>query len=209
MLLLHIDRNHDSSWSLRPWLMMKMAGIEFAVCEHDFLDDVLEQRRQWRSFSPTSKIPVLEDGAVRVWDSLAICLYLAERHPRLWPDAAPARAWAYAAVAEMHAGFAVLRSRCPFPLQEPVITMDDGLAAEVARLDELWQQGLQAFGGDFLAGSRFTLADAFYAPVVLRLQHYGLADGMSAAAQGYMARIQDLAALREWRARPANAVPSI
>ena len=201
MLLLHIDSGRDSSWSLRPWLMMKMAGIPFAVCEHDFLDDVAEQRRQWRAFSPTAKIPVLEDGAVRVWDSLAICLYLAECHPQLWPDDATARAWAYAAVADMHAGFAALRSRCPFPLQAPAVTVDAELGAEVARLDELWQQGLQAFGGSYLAGSRFTLADAFYAPVVLRLQHYGLAGGMSTASQDYMAWIHNLPTLREWRSK--------
>ncbi|MDO4642064.1 MAG: glutathione S-transferase [Neisseria sp.] len=197
---LHIANKERSSWSLRPWLMLKMAGIEFEEELHLFLDDLAQQRQQWSSFSPNSKVPVLVDGDVTVWDSLAICLYLGERYPNIWPEDKAARIWAYSAAAEMHSGFPELRTQCDFritPVEVPLVP-DANLAAEVRRINELWQQGLTRFGGDFLAGNRFSAADAFYAPVALRLLNYGLLDYLSSDVAAYVKRIAALDAVQEW-----------
>lgn len=199
-MLLHIGDKHISSWSLRPWILLKMADIPFAEEVHAFLPDRTTQRRLWRAFSPTAQVPVLHDGELVIWDSLAICLYLGERYPQLWPDDRAARAWAYAASAEMHAGFTALRSQCGFTVHPaaPITAPDAALAADLDRLNTLWAEGLGRFGGDYLAGGRFTVPDAFYVPVVLRLHHYGLAGHLSSAAQDYLARILALPALQAW-----------
>ena len=199
-MLLHIGDKHISSWSLRPWILLKMADIPFTEEVHAFLPDRAAQRRLWRAFSPTAQVPVLHDGDLLIWDSLAICLYLGERYPQIWPDERAARAWAYAASAEMHAGFTALRSQCNFTVRPaaPITVPDTVLAADLDRLNTLWTEGLTRFGGDYLAGGRFTVADAFYAPVVLRLHHYGLADRLSPAARNYLARILALPALQAW-----------
>ena len=199
-MLLHIGDKHISSWSLRPWILLKMADIPFTEEVHAFLPDRAAQRRLWRAFSPTAQVPVLHDGDLLIWDSLAICLYLGERYPQIWPDERAARAWAYAASAEMHAGFTALRSQCNFTVRPaaPITVPDAVLAADLDRLNTLWSEGLTRFGGDYLAGGRFTVADAFYAPVVLRLHHYALADRLSPAARNYLARILALPALQAW-----------
>ena len=196
---LHIGDKEVSTWSMRPWLLLKELGVPFEVEEHRFLDDVSLQRQQWRAFSPTSKVPVLENGEIVIWDSLAICLYLAERFSGIWPQDPAARAWSYSAVAEMHSGFTALRTQCPFPVRAEKRGMTNAdLVKDVQRIEELWQQGLAQFGGGFLAGDTFSVADAFYAPVVLRLDFYGLADGMDRQVRVYMERIRNLASVREW-----------
>lgn len=199
-MLLHIGDKHISSWSLRPWILLKMADIPFTEEVHAFLPDRAAQRRIWRAFSPTAQVPVLHDGDLLIWDSLAICLYLGERYPQIWPDERAARAWVYAASAEMHAGFTASRSQCNFTVRPaaPITVPDAVLAADLDRLNTLWTEGLTRFGGDYLAGGRFTVADAFYAPVVLRLHHYALADRLSPAARDYLARILALPALQAW-----------
>lgn len=199
-MLLHIGDKHISSWSLRPWILLKMADIPFAEEVHAFLPDRTTQRRLWRAFSPTAQVPVLHDGELVIWDSLAICLYLGERYPQLWPDDRAARAWAYAASAEMHAGFTALRSQCGFTVRPaaPITAPDAALAADLDRLNTLWTEGLGRFGGDYLAGGRFTVPDAFYVPVVLRLHHYGLAGRLDPAARDYLARILALPAVQAW-----------
>ena len=199
---LHIGDKEVSTWSMRPWLLLKELGVPFEVEEHRFLDDVSLQRQQWRAFSPTSKVPVLENGEIVSWDSLAICLYLAERFSGIWPQDPAARAWSYSAVAEMHSGFTALRTQCPFPVRAEKRGMTNAdLVKDVQRIEELWQQGLAQFGGGFLAGDTFSVADAFYAPVVLRLDFYGLIGAISASSQAYMARICNLAGVKEWCAR--------
>ena len=199
-MLLHIGDKHISSWSLRPWILLKMADIPFTEEVHAFLSDRAAQRRIWREFSPTAQVPTLYDSDLVIWDSLAICLYLGERYPQIWPDDRAARAWSYAVSAEMHAGFPALRTQCNFTVRPaaPITAPDAALTAELERLNALWTEGLTRFGGDYLAGGRFTVADAFYAPVVLRLHHYALAGHLSSAAQDYLARILALPALQAW-----------
>ena len=122
-MILHIADKKQSSWSLRPWLLLRMAGVPFDEQEHAFMEDKAAQRAAWRSVSPTSKLPVLHDNGLIIWDSLAICLYLAERYPQMLPENAAARAWSYCAAAEMHAGFTELRMQCPFritPAEQPI-----------------------------------------------------------------------------------------
>ena len=144
-------------------------------------------------------MPVLVDGDTVVWDSLAIVEYVAEAHPQVWPQDKQARAWARSAAAEMHSGFGVLRSQCGFRLDEvaaPAISAD--LAAELARINQLWNEGLQRFGGPFLAGADFSAVDAFYAPVAMRLQCYQLNGCLNGAAADYAQRLLNLPAMRQW-----------
>lgn len=199
-MLLHIANKDTSSWSMRPWILMKVLGVPFEEREHDFLTDKNKQRRLWREFSPTSQVPLLIDGENTVWDSLAICLYVAERFPQALPNRDTARAWSYSAAAEMHSGFVALRTQCSFTteFQTPVKAPDEALVADLQRLDTLWQQGLSCFGGPYLAGDKFTIADAFYAPVVLRLIYFGLAEQLSTASQNYVNLIRNLPQTNEW-----------
>jgi glutathione S-transferase len=154
----------------------------------------------FRSFSPSGRVPALHDGQVVVWDSLAIAEYLAERHDGVWPKDGGARAWARSAAAEMHSGFGTLREMCSMTvgLRVKLHTIPDALAKDIVRLDDIWREGLDRFGGPFLAGKAFTAVDAFYAPVAFRVQTYGLKLG--AAAQAYAQRLLDLASMREWYA---------
>ena len=179
--LITANRNY-SSWSLRPWILMTALGLPF--------DDHIEpfaaasNYAAFRSFSPTGQVPALIDGDRTVWDSLGITLYLADRHAGVWPKDEAARAFAQCAVAEMHSGFATLRQDCPMNIGlrvEPNMH-SPALGRDIARLRELWEQGLDRFGGPFLAGKTFTAVDAFYAPVVFRIRSYGLDVGKAAQA---------------------------
>ena len=194
MYELFIANKNYSSWSLRPWVLMRACGIEFAEHMHPFGDS---NWQRFRSFSPSGKVPCLRDGETVVWDSLAIAEYLAERHP-LWPDEADARAYARCASAEMHSGFTALRQLCSMNvgLRVELNATPPALQADLQRIDELWCEGLHRFGGPYLAGPRFSVADAFFCPVAFRVQTYGLA--LSDAARGYGERLLVLAAMREW-----------
>ncbi|MGF7151353.1 glutathione S-transferase [Sphingomonas zeicaulis] len=179
--LITANRNY-SSWSLRPWVLLKALGIPFEDHIEPFTKPV--NYEAFRDFSPTGQVPVLIDGDRTIWDSLGITLYLAERHPAVWPVDEAARAWSYSAVTEMHAGFRELRNRCTMNVGVRVALPEigDALAAEIARLVELWEDGLLRFGGPWLAGPDFTAVDAFYAPVAWRVRTYGLDVGAPAAA---------------------------
>jgi glutathione S-transferase len=202
---LYIGTRRISSWSLRPWLAMKMAKLAF--------DEVLIALRQpdtkdkIKVHSPGGKVPILKiEDASRtetIWDSLAICETLAERHPgaKLWPSDAAARAQARSIVAEMHSGFPDLRRVLPMEIGErhPTPQLDDAVQAQVARIIDLWQSALAGHGkdGGFLFG-HFTIADAFYAPVVTRFETYGI--HLPPVAQAYTQRILALAPMHEWEA---------
>ena len=153
---------------------------------------------QFRRFSPTGRVPCLRDGEVYVWDSLAITEYLAERHSGVWPIATTVRAWARCATAEMHSGFQQLRERCPMNCGVRVSLHELGpaLKHDIARIDELWLDGLTRFGGPYLAGEAFTAVDAFFAPVAYRIQSYGLV--LSPDAMAYVQRLLDLPEMRLW-----------
>ena len=195
---LFIANKNYSSWSLRPWLLMRQLAVPFK--EHLVPFGSGSNWDVFRGFSPSGKVPCLRDGETLVWDSLGITEYLAERHPGVWPGDPRARAWARCAAAEMHAGFAVLRTRCTMNcgLRVRLHDMPAALQHDIARIAELWGQGLAGFGGPFLAGPTFTAVDAFFAPVAFRVQTYGLTLGK--AQDAYAARLLDLAAMREWEA---------
>lgn len=196
MYQLFIANKNYSSWSLRPWVLMHELEIPFE--EHIV---PFEQGSSWqafRSFSPTGKVPCLQDGSTVVWDSLGIAEYLAERHPAVWPADGVARAWARCAAAEMHSGFGVLRDRCGMNcgIRVRLAEMPDSLRADIDRLSELWEEGLGRFGGPFLAGRSFSAIDAFFTPVAFRIQTYGLPLRSPSAA--YAARLLELASMKDW-----------
>jgi glutathione S-transferase len=196
MPTLYIANKNYSSWSLRPWILMRELGISFEEKLVPF-----EPGSNWgafRDFSPSGKVPCLVDGDTTVWDSLAITEYLAERHPHAWPRDAKARAFARCAAAEMHSGFSALRTQCTMNcgIRVKLHRVDEALAGDLARVSELWNQGLATFGGPFLAGPDFTAADAFYAPVAFRIQTYS--PPMDDGALAYAQRLLALPAMREW-----------
>jgi glutathione S-transferase len=177
-------------------VLLRVLGIAFDEVLTPF--EPAGNRERFRRFSPNGKVPCLVDQGVAVWDSLAIAEYLAERHPGVWPADPAARTWARCAAAEMHAGFTALRQRCSMCCSVRVQLHEQpaDLLEDLARLEELWQDGLARFGGPFLAGAAFTAVDAFFAPVAFRLQTYGLS--MPGAAGAYAARLLELAPMRQW-----------
>jgi glutathione S-transferase len=178
--LITANRNY-SSWSLRPWLLMTMLGIPFEDRLEPFAST--SNHDAFRAFSPTGQVPVLIHDGRSIWDSLGIALYLSDRHEGIWPTEEAARAWAMCAVTEMHGGFSALRNDCTMNVGVRVKPkpMSDALQRDVARIAELWAQGLDSFGGPFLAGPQFTAVDAFFAPVAFRVRTYGLDVGHAGA----------------------------
>jgi glutathione S-transferase len=201
MYELYIANKNYSSWSLRPWLLLSELGIPFEEKLVSFAPGTGSSWSAFRAFSPNGKVPCLRDGDTVVWDSLAIVEYLAEHHPGVWPSDPKARAWARCAVAEMHSGFAALRTHCALNCGLRIRLPDDlptALRADLARIDELWSEGVARFGGPFLAGNAFGAVDAFFAPVAFRMQTYDLSLG--AAASVYAQRLRELPGMRRWYA---------
>jgi glutathione S-transferase len=192
--LITANRNY-SSWSLRPWVLMKALGIAFEDRLEPFTKP--DNYDDFRAFSPTGQVPLLLDGDRRIWDSLGITLYLADRHDGVWPQGEEARAFAQAIVAEMHGGFGALRNDCTMNVGVRVALkpMSPALARNVARVREIFEEGLQRFGGPWLAGPAFTAADAFYAPVAFRFRTYGLDVG---AGQAWVDQVLAHPAMRQW-----------
>ncbi|MBX6426679.1 MAG: glutathione S-transferase family protein [Variibacter sp.] len=199
-LTLVIGNKNYSSWSLRAWIALKASGIAFEerlipLSEPDFKQRVL-------GLSPSGKVPVLIDEDLHVWESIAILEYLAERFPeaQLWPAEGRARAHARSIAAEVHAGFAALRRECPMNMWRPVRarSLSADAAADVARIDAIWTDCRQRFGGGgpFLFG-RFSAADAMYVPVVSRFATYDIRVG--AASRAYMEAVMALPAYAEWQ----------
>jgi glutathione S-transferase len=201
MYELYIANKNYSSWSLRPWLLLSELDIPFEETLVAFAPGTGSSWSAFRAFSPNGKVPCLRDGDTVVWDSLAIAEYLAERHAGVWPSDSKARAWARCAAAEMHSGFGALRTYCAMNCGLRLRLPDDlpmALRADIARIDELWSEGLARFGGPFLAGGTFGAVDAFFAPVAFRIQTYGLFLG--AAAADYAQRLRELPGMRRWYA---------
>lgn len=198
MYQLHIANKNYSSWSLRPWVLMSELGLDFEERLIVFGDAAAWSA--YRRLCPSGKVPCLFDGDMHVWDSLSIVEYLAERHAGVWPRDAHARAFARSAAAEMHSGFAALRKRCSMScgVRVRLHERDAALEQDLARLTALWRDGLQRFGGPFLAGEHFTAADAFFAPVAFRIQTYGLS--LDAQADDYARRLLELPSMRSWYA---------
>jgi glutathione S-transferase len=195
---LYIANKNYSSWSLRPWVLMRERKIAFR--EHLVPFGAESAWQSYCKICPSGRVPCLVDGDTVVWDSLAIAEYLAERHEGVWPADAGARAWARSAAAEMHSGFSELRNRCSMScgLRIRLNEIPPALERDIARLDALWNGGLRRFGGPYLAGEVFSAADAFYAPVAFRIQTYGLRLGTGAMA--YADQLLGTAAMREWYA---------
>lgn len=203
-LHLVIGNKNYSSWSLRPWIAMKVAGLPFEETVVPL--DSPEFKPTVSRISGTGKVPALADGAVHVWESLAILEYLAEKFPaaHLWPADPAARAHARAIAAEMHAGFVPLRSHLPMNMWRPVRKrpLTPEAAANAARIDAIWSDCRARFGatserpGSFLFGA-FGAVDAMYAPVVARFHTYDVET--SPTARAYMASVMALPAWAEWR----------
>jgi glutathione S-transferase len=196
-LLLIIGNKNYSSWSLRPWMLMKHLELPFA--ERMLPLDTPEFARDIAAISPTRRVPVLSHGALLVWDSLAICEYACELAGRGWPRDRAARAVARAVCAEMHAGFSILRSQWPMNARAlgRRTAGNPERTADVARIEDLWADCRRRFGdgGPWLFGD-YTVADAMYAPVVLRLRTYGAHLRESSAA--YTATVLADPHMREW-----------
>ena len=198
-LQLVIGNKAYSSWSLRPWLLLRESGIAF--------DEIMiplyqpDSPGKIRERSPSGRVPALIDGDTTIWDSLAICEYLAEKFPKAkgWPEDARARAIARSVCAEMHSGFAAVRTELPMNLRgrRAGVTPSETARAEIDRIFEIWSDCRRQFGagGGFLFG-RFGIADAMYAPVVTRFATYGVA--LSGAVRDYSEAIQALPSLKEW-----------
>jgi glutathione S-transferase len=211
MLRLVFGNKNYSSWSLRPWLAMKVAGIAF---EETLLPlDAPDFKARLAAFGGAGKVPLLIDGEIRVWESLAILEYLAEKFPAagLWPREPSARAHARAIASEMHSGFSSLRNQLPMNIHRPVIrrALDSEAAADVARIEAIWTESRNRFGsgGPFLYGT-FGAADAMYAPVASRFHTYAVEVGV--AARAYMTALMKLPAWTEWREaalRETSALP--
>ncbi|MBI5922686.1 MAG: glutathione S-transferase family protein [Betaproteobacteria bacterium] len=192
MYQLFIANKNYSSWSLRPWILMRQLQIPFEEKIFSF------GSCSFRDFSPSGHVPCLHDGDTVVWDSLAIVEYLAERHDGVWSEDKKVRAWERSVTAEMHSGFNALRQHCSMNcgIRVRLTESPDALQRDIARIDELWTEGLERFGGPFLSGNRFHAADAFFAPVAFRVSTYGLTLG--AAAAGYARQLLALPAMQSW-----------
>ena len=200
-----IGNKNYSSWSMRPWVLMRQLGLAFdeVKLRFDFEPDS-PFRQAVARFSPAGRVPVLVDEGFAVWDSLAIVEYLHERFPDrgVWPAAAQDRARARSLAAEMHAGFGALRSRCPMNIEaslpdvgQRVMAEQPAAVADLARIVQMWTEALEASGGPFLFGA-FSNADAFYAPVCMRLRTYALP--LVESTRRYVDRVSSLPGVAAW-----------
>ena len=195
MYTLHIGNKNYSSWSLRPWILMVERGIAFREQLHAF-GPSFDARNAAKS--PAGKVPCLHDGDTVVWDTISIAEYLAERHPGAWPKDDRARAWARSASAEMHSGFGTLREICAMNcgIRVKLHSQPEPLRKDLARIADIFEEGLQRFGGPFLAGREFTAVDGFFCPVAFRVQSYGLE--LPKASGAYVKRLLGLGGMKRW-----------
>ena len=210
MLKLYIGNKNYSSWSMRPWVLLKQVGIDFeeVVVRFDSFDEGSQFKKNIGPINPVGKVPVLVDDGytndLTIWDTLAIAEYIAEKFPQknLWPQITQARARARSVCAEMHSGFTALRSSCPMNIEASLPEIGQliwrdrpAVRAEVARLVEMWSALLAEFKGPMLFGT-FSIADAYFAPVCMRLITYALPVPVEISA--YVERVSALAGVKAW-----------
>lgn len=204
---LYIGNKNYSSWSMRPWVLLRQFGIPFdeVMVRFDSFTPESEFKRQLADVSPTGKVPVLlDDDGLAVWDTLAIAEYAAERYPEksMWPRNAGRRARARSMCAEMHAGFGALRNHCPMNIEAElsevgarVLAEQPAVRADLERIVAMWSAALRSSGGPFLFGT-FGIVDAYFAPVVMRLRTYALP--VPAEITAYMAAVQAAPGVAAW-----------
>ncbi len=206
MLKLYVGNKNYSSWSMRPWVLLTQAGIPFeeVMVRFDSFNTGSSFKKTIGAVSPTGKVPALTDGDLKVWDTLAIAEYAAERFPekKLWPQDPTARAIARSVCAEMHAGFTGLRGNCPMNIEASLPDVGQlvwrdkpAVQADVARLVQLWGGLLDTYKGPMLFGE-FSIVDAYFAPVCMRLNTYALPLPANIAA--YVARVTALPGVQAW-----------
>lgn len=206
MLKLYIGNKNYSSWSMRPWVLLRQAGIDFeeVMLRFDSFDGNSTFKTGLKDITPVGKVPVLVDKGLTVWDTLAIAEYLAETFPEknLWPASAAARAHARSICAEMHSGFGGLRSACPMNIEAHLpdigaLALRDkpAVRADLQRITTLWSGLLAEHQGPMLFG-QFSIVDAYFAPVVMRLKTYALP--VPAEVQAYMDRVCALPGVKAW-----------
>ncbi len=206
MLQLYIGNKNYSSWSMRPWVLLTQAGIAFeeVMVRFDSFDASSQFKNTLAPVSPTGRVPCLADDGFAVWDTLAIAEYVADKFPEknLWPADAKARARARSVCAEMHSGFGGLRSACPMNIEASLpeigkLVMRDkpSVASDLARIDAMWSALLAEHGGPMLFGA-FSVADAYFAPVCMRISTYALP--VSAPVAAYVERVQALPGVAAW-----------
>ena len=206
MLKLYIGNKNYSSWSMRPWVLLTQAGIPFeeVMVRFDSFDADSTFKKTLTALSPTAKVPLLVDGDLAVWDTLAIAEYVAEQYPdkHLWPTERAARATARSICAEMHSGFTALRGNCPMNIEADLadtgalIWRDKpGVRADVQRIVSMWSALLQEHGGPMLFGA-FSVVDAYFAPVCMRLKAYALP--VPAPIAAYIERVCALPGVHAW-----------
>ena len=206
MLKLYIGNKNYSSWSMRPWVLLKQAGIPFeeVVVRFDSFEADSQFKRTLADLSPTGQVPLLLDDEFAVWDTLAIAEYLAEKFPakKLWPEDAKTRARARSVCAEMHSGFAALRQAFPMNIEASLpqvgaLALRDNAAAraDLLRLTSMWRELLSIYGKPFLFGD-FSIADAYFAPAVMRIKSYALP--MPTMVAAYIERLSELPGVQAW-----------
>lgn len=206
-LQLYIGNKNYSSWSMRPWVLLRQAAIPFeeVMVRFDSFDAGSSFKQRLKAISPVGKVPVLVDDGFPVWDTLAIAEYVAERFPdrHLWPADTRARARARSVCAEMHSGFSSLRSACPMNIEASLpdvgrlIWRDQpGVRADLARLCGLWGELLAAQPAGSLLFGAFTVADAYFAPVCMRIRTYDLP--VPADIRAYVDRVAALPGVKDW-----------
>jgi glutathione S-transferase len=204
---LYIGNKNYSSWSMRPWVMLKNAGIAFEEVKlrFDSMDKGSDFKNAIEKISPVGKVPVLVDGSLTVWDTLAIAEYAAESFAdkQLWPADKAQRARARSICAEMHSGFTNLRGACMMNIEAHlpevgalVLRDKPAVVADVRRIETIWSELLTAHGGPYLFGARFTIADAYFAPVCMRFKTYALST--KPQINTYIETIRNAPGVKEW-----------
>ena len=204
---LFIGNKNYSSWSMRPWVLMRHHEIPFdeVMVRFDHFQPSSAFKQRIEQVAPTGRVPVLVDDGLAVWDTLAIAEYLAERWPQhpLWPRDARQRARARSLCAEMHAGFSALRSACPQNIEaslpeagRSVLREQEAVRSDLQRLQQMWSEALRDSGGPFLFGAAFGIVDAYFAPVAGRIRTYALP--VEPVVQGYIERVFNSPGVAAW-----------